>query len=269
MAALPEAPRRPAAGGAAPLPAAARRRAAGRRRVRRAGRACATSDCPGSEVPARYFGYLRGGSPDLLADGPRPQPPGRRRRWRCSRPRSLRLRAGGWRDAPVLDPRGMAVELLRYGAIDGGARGGRGGAGDRRRRSGAGQRAATDGLAAAARPPARSTAPRSCGARPRVAPRSTPPPPGSRWRASASAIAAICTGRSTPRPPRRACSTSPSRSVAAAGSSSSGGSGCGSRSRLRRLRRWVAAADRRAARAPASREERASRSAGSTSTSAT
>ncbi|MGH2402099.1 MAG: ribonuclease H-like domain-containing protein, partial [Candidatus Limnocylindria bacterium] len=26
------------------------------------------SDCPGSEVPARYFGYLRGGSPDILAD---------------------------------------------------------------------------------------------------------------------------------------------------------------------------------------------------------
>ena len=26
------------------------------------------SDCPGSEVPARYFGYLRGGSPDILAE---------------------------------------------------------------------------------------------------------------------------------------------------------------------------------------------------------
>jgi hypothetical protein len=73
-----------------------------------------TSDCPGSEVPSRYFGYLRGGSPDLLTDvldhnlqdivslalleGEITQ-----------------LRAGGWRVAPVLDPHGMAVELLRYG----------------------------------------------------------------------------------------------------------------------------------------------------------
>ena len=29
-----------------------------------------------------------------------------------------RLRAGGWRDAPILDPRGMALELLRAGAVD-------------------------------------------------------------------------------------------------------------------------------------------------------
>ena len=27
-----------------------------------------SSDCAGSEVPARYFGYLRGGSPDILAE---------------------------------------------------------------------------------------------------------------------------------------------------------------------------------------------------------
>ena len=76
-----------------------------------------TSDCPGSEVPSRYFGYLRGGSPDLLTDvldhnlqdivslalleG-----------------EIVRMRAGGWRDAPVLDPHGMAVELLRQGASE-------------------------------------------------------------------------------------------------------------------------------------------------------
>lgn len=79
--------------------------------VRRSG------DCPGSEVPARYFGYLRGGSPDLLAD---------------VLDHNLQdivslalleaevlgLRSGGWRAAPVLDPHGMAVELLRHGATD-------------------------------------------------------------------------------------------------------------------------------------------------------
>jgi hypothetical protein len=74
-------------------------------------------DCPGSEVPARYFGYLQGGSPDILA---------------VVLDHNLqdvvslalleaevsRLRAGGWREAPVLDPRGMALDLLRDGAID-------------------------------------------------------------------------------------------------------------------------------------------------------
>jgi hypothetical protein len=76
-----------------------------------------SSDCPGSEVPSRYFGYLRGGSPDLLTD---------------VLDHNLQdivslalleaeivqLRAGGWRVAPVLDPHGMAVELLRYGATE-------------------------------------------------------------------------------------------------------------------------------------------------------
>jgi hypothetical protein len=76
-----------------------------------------SSDCPGSEVPSRYFGYLRGGSPDLLTD---------------VLDHNLQdivslalleaeivqLRAGGWRVATVLDPHGMAVELLRYGATD-------------------------------------------------------------------------------------------------------------------------------------------------------
>ena len=75
------------------------------------------SDCPGSEVPARYFGYLNGGSPDILAE---------------VLDHNLQdvvslalleaeichLRAGGWRAARVLDPRGMALELLRAGAVD-------------------------------------------------------------------------------------------------------------------------------------------------------
>ncbi len=76
-----------------------------------------SSDCPGSEVPARYFGYLRGGSPDILAEV---------LDHNLQDVVSLalleaelcRLRAGAWREAPVLDPRGMALELLRAGAVD-------------------------------------------------------------------------------------------------------------------------------------------------------
>jgi hypothetical protein len=75
------------------------------------------SDCPGSEVPARYFGYLRGGSPDILAEV---------LDHNFQDVVSLvlleaelsRLRGGGWRDARVLDPRGMALELLRTGEVD-------------------------------------------------------------------------------------------------------------------------------------------------------
>ncbi len=75
------------------------------------------SDCPGSEVPSRYFGYLRGGSPDLLTDV---------LDHNLQDIVSLalleaeivRMRAGGWRDAPVLDRHGMAVELLRHGASE-------------------------------------------------------------------------------------------------------------------------------------------------------
>jgi uncharacterized protein YprB with RNaseH-like and TPR domain len=75
------------------------------------------SDCPGSEVPARYFGYLRGGSPDILAEV-------LDHNFQDVVSLALleaeicRLRAGGWRQAKVLDPRGMALELLRVGAVD-------------------------------------------------------------------------------------------------------------------------------------------------------
>lgn len=76
-----------------------------------------TSDCPSSEVPMRYFGYLRGGTPDLLA---------------AVLDHNIqdivslallealvaRLLEGGWRDADTLDHHGMAVELLRHGAPD-------------------------------------------------------------------------------------------------------------------------------------------------------
>jgi hypothetical protein len=75
------------------------------------------SDCPGSEVPSRYFGYLRGGSPDLLTDV---------LDHNLQDVVSLalleaeivRMRAGGWRDAAVLDHHGMAIEMLRHGASD-------------------------------------------------------------------------------------------------------------------------------------------------------
>ncbi|MEO8245938.1 MAG: ribonuclease H-like domain-containing protein [Chloroflexota bacterium] len=73
------------------------------------------ADLPGSEVPGRWFGYLRGGSPDLLADV---------LDHNLQDVASLalleaeihRLRNGGWRNAEVLDPRGMVAELLRDGA---------------------------------------------------------------------------------------------------------------------------------------------------------
>ena len=72
-------------------------------------------DCPSSEVPQRWFAYLAGGSPDLLAaviDH------------NAQDVASLvlldaemgRLRAGGWRDGSLVDHRGLALELLRDGA---------------------------------------------------------------------------------------------------------------------------------------------------------
>jgi hypothetical protein len=75
------------------------------------------SDCAGSEVPARYFGYLAGGSPDILAEV-------LDHNFQDVVSLALleaefcRLRSGGWREARVLDPRGMALDLLRLGAVD-------------------------------------------------------------------------------------------------------------------------------------------------------
>jgi uncharacterized protein YprB with RNaseH-like and TPR domain len=75
------------------------------------------SDCPGSEVPARYFGYLGGGSPDILAEvlDHNFQDVVSLALLEAT---LLDLRDGGWRHAPVLDPKGMALELLRHGAVD-------------------------------------------------------------------------------------------------------------------------------------------------------
>jgi len=74
-------------------------------------------DCPGSEVPARYFGYLSGGSPDILAvvlDHNFQDVVS----LALLEATILSLRGGGWREAPVLDPRGMALDLLRAGEVD-------------------------------------------------------------------------------------------------------------------------------------------------------
>ena len=63
------------------------------------------SDCPGCEVPARYFGYLRGGSPDILAEV-------LDHNFQDVVSLALleaelcRLRAGGWRDARAPRPAG-------------------------------------------------------------------------------------------------------------------------------------------------------------------
>ena len=73
------------------------------------------ADLPGAEVPGRWFGYLRGGSPDLLADvlDHNLQDVASLALLEAE---IVRLRRGGWRDAQVLDPRGMVAELLRDGA---------------------------------------------------------------------------------------------------------------------------------------------------------
>jgi hypothetical protein len=76
-----------------------------------------TSDCPSSEVPARYFGYLRGGTPDLLVEvlDHNLQDIAS---LALLEAKVIRLLDGGWRDAEVLDRHGMAVELLRHGEPD-------------------------------------------------------------------------------------------------------------------------------------------------------
>lgn len=73
------------------------------------------ADLPGSEVPGRWFGYLRGGSPDLLADvlDHNLQDVASLALLEAE---IVRLRRGGWRQARVIDPRGMVAELLRDGA---------------------------------------------------------------------------------------------------------------------------------------------------------
>lgn len=76
-----------------------------------------SSDCPSAEVPARYFGYLRGGSP-----GPLEAVLDHNLQDIVSLARLeatvVLLGRGGWREAAILDRRGFALELLRSGQPD-------------------------------------------------------------------------------------------------------------------------------------------------------
>ena len=75
------------------------------------------SDCPSAEVPARYFGYLRGGSPEPLAAvlDHNLQDIVSLARLEAA---VVLLGRGGWREAALLDRRGFALELLRSGRPD-------------------------------------------------------------------------------------------------------------------------------------------------------
>jgi uncharacterized protein len=75
-------------------------------------------DCPSSEVPARYFGYLRDGSPEPLAAvlDHNLQDIVSLARLDAT---VLLLRAGAWRTAWPLDHGGLALELLRVGDVEG------------------------------------------------------------------------------------------------------------------------------------------------------
>jgi hypothetical protein len=76
------------------------------------------SDCPSAEVPARYFGYLRDGSPEPLAavlDHNLQDIVSLARLDAMV----LLLRAGAWRTAWPLDHGGLALELLRAGDVTG------------------------------------------------------------------------------------------------------------------------------------------------------
>jgi hypothetical protein len=75
------------------------------------------SDCASSEVPARYFGYLRGGSPEPLAavldhNLQDIVSLARLEAW------IVLLRDGAWRTSGPLDHGGLALELLRSGDTD-------------------------------------------------------------------------------------------------------------------------------------------------------
>ena len=75
-------------------------------------------DCPSSEVPARYFGYLRSGSPEPLAAvlDHNLQDIVSLARLDAT---VLLLHDGGWRTARPLDHGGLALELLRAGDVEG------------------------------------------------------------------------------------------------------------------------------------------------------
>lgn len=75
------------------------------------------SDCPSAEVPLRYFGYLRGGSPEPLVAvlDHNLQDIVSLARLEAA---VMQLRAGAWRQVSLLDHRGFALELIRRGEPD-------------------------------------------------------------------------------------------------------------------------------------------------------
>lgn len=72
------------------------------------------SDCPSAEVPLRYFGYLGGGSPEPLVAvlDHNLQDIVSLARLEAA---VMQLRAGAWRRVSLLDHRGFALELIRRG----------------------------------------------------------------------------------------------------------------------------------------------------------
>jgi uncharacterized protein YprB with RNaseH-like and TPR domain len=72
------------------------------------------SDCPSAEVPLRYFGYLGGGSPQPLVAvlDHNLQDIVSLARLEAA---VMQLRAGAWRRVSLLDHRGFALELIRNG----------------------------------------------------------------------------------------------------------------------------------------------------------
>jgi uncharacterized protein len=75
------------------------------------------SDCPSAEVPLRYFGYLRGGSPEPLVAVLDHNLQDIVSLARLEAVIML-LRAGAWREVSLLDHRGFALELIRCGQPD-------------------------------------------------------------------------------------------------------------------------------------------------------
>jgi uncharacterized protein YprB with RNaseH-like and TPR domain len=76
-----------------------------------------SSDCPSAEVPLRYFGYLNGGSPESLVAvlDHNLQDIVSLARLEAA---IMQLRAGAWRWVGLLDHRGFALELIRLGEPD-------------------------------------------------------------------------------------------------------------------------------------------------------
>lgn len=72
------------------------------------------ADCPSAEIPARYLAYLRGAAPELLVEVLEHNAHDVVS-LALLEARLAALSGGAWRTASDVDPRGMALELLRLG----------------------------------------------------------------------------------------------------------------------------------------------------------